>query len=158
MISDFSCVFFSQSLSLLLMLRLLLLLPLLSLSLACCCCSFFPFLSFAALLHACCAAKWCPVFTTHYGCGLSYYKLCVSFFRPIMIINIFVDNIYYRFLFLFKSSAQRTANPLYWAAMVVVAVIAVCFGYFVAIDRSTHCHALHSTHAIKHMQAYSANG
>lgn len=81
------------------MLRLLLLLPLLSLSLACCCCSFFPFLSFAALSHACCAAKWCPVFTTHYGCGLSYYKLCVSFFVPlwllIFLLIIFITDFYF---------------------------------------------------------------
>lgn len=37
-------------------------------------------LVFFVVCRACCAAKWCPVFTTHYGCGLSYNKLYVSFF------------------------------------------------------------------------------
>lgn len=45
-----------------------------------CCCCHCRCCFFCRLPRACCAAKWCPVFTTHYGCGLSCNKLYVSFF------------------------------------------------------------------------------
>lgn len=42
------------------------------------------------IYRACCAAKWRTVFTTYYGCGLSYNKVCVSFSSPLYLIFLLI--------------------------------------------------------------------